>query len=121
MQVRYTKDGSTTTAVVTSIDKTSTHPINITTKDSIELSTTIDYVFPIEDPDPLSLSLSTKDIQNVLKDLSSEDLKAVLTPKVHTKLQQEFLSCHNRMNHVSFNHMFHMDKYGLLPFRFLHL
>ena len=61
---------------------------------------------------------STEVIKQILNNLSDEELQALLTPTNLSPLQLDFLSLHNKNNHLPFPMMHRLVKLGYLPSKF---
>ena len=78
-------------------------------------------VAPLDDVNIASIPVSAADYTQELTHLRAQEAEAVAHPKPLSALSQEFLSWHNRLQHLPMTTMIALSKLGILPRRFHHI
>ena len=71
--------------------------------------------------DIASIPVSAADYSQELTHLTAQEAEAVAHPEPLSALSQEFLSWHNRLQHLPMTTMLALSKLGILPQRFQHI
>ena len=75
----------------------------------------------LDDPSIASIPTNPHHFQEQMQYLSKEDYERLERPTKPTALQQNVLTWHERLNHLSFPEMFQLVKFGIPPNKFLAL
>ena len=120
--VIYNNNDYTTSEIITNIQPSTTSDelqYTIKTLDGSNLTTSESH---ISHPDSTSFSpLTENDYQTILQQLNPQQAKLFLSNNIQSNIKQEFMSQHNRLQHLPFNDMFQLSKIGVLPHKFLQL
>ena len=70
-------------------------------------------------PNISSIPTNPQHFQEQMQYISKEDAERLASPTKLTALQQQFLTWHERLNHLYFSEMFQLVQFGILPKKFL--
>ena len=123
MEIQYIKDDHTELATITSITTNNNSPtiytLRLASTEQI-VETTQDFMKSLEEQELTQFPSTTSDIKEIISQLSKDDLLQLLNFQ-HSTLQQEFLTLHEHLNHLSFKDMFQLIEHGKLPEKFKNL
>ena len=92
---------------------------SVTYQTGTTLTTTKEFIFPIDEEDLITLSTNTKELEIKSRDLTKEEWSNIIAPPGPKVLRTEFMMWHCRLNHLPFIHMFTLSEQGYLPKRFI--
>jgi len=122
-KVRYTREGHTDLATVVAVSKDADLPPKITLhlNNGDEIVTSSEFLFYPDEPDIASIPVTGEEYRRDSSQLSKEDAEKIANPESLSKLQQLFLSWHERLQHLPNKWMFRLSAVGVLPKSFLKL
>eukprot|EP00978_Attheya_sp_CCMP212_P006292 scaffold14257_cov69-Attheya_sp.AAC.1 len=123
-KVRYTRQGHNSLGKIDAVDTTdasSAPKYTISLHDGTQITTPPGYLRAPDDPDIASIPVSRHDYIRASSLISEQDAQRIAKPKTLTPLAQEFLSWHDRLNHMPMKQMMRLAERGQLPQKFLQL
>ena len=95
--------------------------VKLLSQDGEEITTTWESLRFPETPYIGWIPISVPDFLKTSGLLTTQKLANIAKSCVFSQLQQEFLVLHHHLNHISSASMLCLEKYGILPWRFLKL
>ena len=95
--------------------------IQVADSNGVKFTTTAEYLRDSNNPDIGWIPTSIQEYRVSADHLTDEHLERISNPQHLLPLQQESLSLHHRLFHLSFTVMLQLAKLGILPRRFLKL
>ena len=118
-KVSYTRADHQIVGHITSINNKQQTTYELLTKEGTTLTTTKEFIFPIDEEDLITLPTNTKEFEIKSKDLTKEEWTNIIAPPGPKVLRTELMMWHCRLNHLPFINMFKLSEQGYLPKRFL--
>ncbi len=123
--VRYTKDDFSGIGTIININfgrtvHSPTYTIQINDSDHI-LETAKEFIFPLDIPDIAETAITENQVNDIIKCLTTDEMKSLLAKAPTNPLIDEFMSWHRRLGHLRFSAMFNLTEHGDLPQKFMQL
>jgi hypothetical protein len=123
-KVRYTRQGHNSLGVIRAVDSSDPTKAPIYTvalQDGKIMKTAPGYLRTPDAPDIASIPVTRHDYIRASSLISEDDAQRIAKPKALTPLAQEFLSWHDRLDHLPMKQMITLAKTDKLPRKFLQL
>ena len=121
-EIRYTKNGrNEKDHIMNGNFSNEVMKYNLRLGSGDEIITHATHMAHLDDTDIASIPTNPQHFQGQMQYISKEDDERLVRPTKLTALQQNILTWHKQLNHLSFSEFFQLLKFGILPKKFLAL
>ena len=102
--IKYTKDGNNEKShIITGTSSNEGMKQNLRLESGEEIITHSTHMARLDNPDIASITTNPQHFQEQMQYISKDDAKCLARPTKLTALQQQFLTWHEQLNHLSFS------------------